>query len=133
MRKPQDLLRKMREELRALEVDRKAMDKRIEGLRVALDAYNATSAKTGARAQDFDFRTVAKEIFTEAGNQPMRVKELVLQIHTKHPELTKQQIRTKIVYAVRPAAKALVKSEYGKYTFYGLTPAQPLAPSQQTQ
>src|SRR3989338_3636091 len=119
-----ELVKRMKEELSALREERSAADTRIKALENTLAAYNPSSKAPMSRRAGvgFDFRATAKEIFSASNNHPLRVREIIDLVVKKYPDVTRQQIKSKIVYAVRETANTLVKTVYGTYAFKDLPP-----------
>lgn len=110
-------IKELKEELKALNEERAKVDAKIKANEAMIAAYAPKRVGSDNRqtALAFDFRSAARDIFEANGNTPIQAKEIIERIVLAHPELTKQQIKSKLVYAVRPAAKTLVKQGYGKY------------------
>lgn len=118
MKTPKELVSDMKAELKQLLGNRAVIDKRIAGLQAALESFDAFPKKAEEQrklASTFDFRAAARKIFENNGNQPLSPKEIVDRLLDNGAPLTRQQLKSKIVYWRRPDAKALAKSEYGKY------------------
>lgn len=115
-------LKELKDELKFLNEERSKIDAKIKANEAMINAYapKRNTAESRRSAAQFDFRAVVREIFTSEGNEPLQMKEIVKRVREKHPELSEQQVKSKIVYAVRPGSNTLVKAEYGKYTFKDL-------------
>ncbi len=103
--------------LKALKEERAKIDRQIGAL---VGFTNNTPVETAPRVKRVHFRNIdvrptIKEIFSQNGNQAMRMMDLQRALAQRHPELTKTSIRRKMIYAVKPQVGVLVKEDYGQY------------------
>lgn len=109
----------LRRELAELIAQKRAMDQKIEALQNTLSMYRQEADESPNTAPPgrggVDLRPIIATIFKANGNQPLRVREIASEIEKIAPDIPRRTIEQKMVYAVRPKAGLLQKTDYGKY------------------
>lgn len=129
----------LRRELAELIEQRHSIDQKIEALRNTLSMYRQEADESPNAAPPgrggVDLRPIVAAIFNANGNQPLRVREITSEIEKIAPDIPRRVIAQKMVYAVRPKAGLLRKTDYGKYQLLMEQPEMtaPLNPNEPTE
>lgn len=114
-------LNDLRNYLKDLLLEKKILESKIASLETLIDAERTKrpgSKEPTTEGSGFDFEAVARQIFTEQNNDPMKSIDLAREIMKRVPGTTLKQLKSKIIYAAR--INMLQKVGYGQYCFRGL-------------